>query len=75
MTVIMKNLCCIGSMHQMTDAFLKDLNKGRENERVVYSHHVLEAGIVPGDGFVVSIGSEFIENKNENICLRRFLIS
>ncbi len=45
----------------------KTLNKGKENEQTVYYHHVLEAKIVLGDGFVVSIGSEFIENEDENV--------
>lgn len=154
MTVIMKNICCIDSMQQMTDEFIKDacvknlctalgvpeheflphyvtvneflskmdtaeleklrgqmihallrrrkfedarllgkywmvifdatglfhfkerhcpnclkktLNKGTENEQHVYYHHVLEAKIVLGEGFVVSIGSEFIENEDENV--------
>ncbi len=42
----------------------KDLHKGTENEKTVYYHHVLEAKIVLGDGFVVSIGTEFIENED-----------
>ena len=154
MTVIMKNVCCIGSMQQMTDEFIKDecvknlctalgvpeheflphyvtineflsrmdtgeleklrsqmvhallrrrkfenarllgkywmvifdatglfhfkerhcphclkkvLDKGTENEQAVYYHHVLEAKIVLGDGFVVSIGTEFIENESEDV--------
>lgn len=148
MTVIMKNVCCIGSMQQMTDEFLKDecvknfctvlgvpeheffphyvtineflskmeageleklrsqmvhallrrrkfedarllgkywmvifdatglfhfkerhclkkvLNKGTKEEQTVYYHHVREAKLVFGEGFVVSIGTEFIENKD-----------
>lgn len=44
----------------------KTLNKGTENEQPVYYHHVLEAKIVLGDGFVISTGSEFIENEDEN---------
>ncbi len=154
MTVIMKNVCCIGSMQQMTEEFLKDecvknlcaalgvpeheflphyvtineflskmdtgeleklrsqmvhallrrrkfeqarllgkywmvifdatglfhfkerhyphclkkvLNKGTKEERTVYYHHVLEAKLVLGDGFVVSIGTEFIENEHEDV--------
>jgi len=154
MTVIMKNVCCIDSMQQMTDEFLKDecvknlctalsvpeheflphyvtinaflskmdteeleklrsqmihallrrrkfedarlpgkyrmvvfdatglfrfkerhcphclkkvLHRGEENEQAVYYHHVLEAKIVLGDGFVVSIGTEFIENESEEV--------
>ena len=45
----------------------KTLNKGTEKEQAVYYHHVLEAKLVLGDGFVVSIGSEFIENEDENV--------
>ena len=45
----------------------KVLNKGMENEQAVYYHHVLEAKIVLGDGFVVSIGTEFIENESEDV--------
>ncbi len=32
-----------------------------------YYHHVLEAKLVLGDGLVISIGTEFIENENENV--------
>lgn len=154
MTVIMKNVCCISSMQQMTDEFIKDecvknlctvlgvpeheflphyvtineflskmdtgeleklrgqmihallrrrkfedarllgkywmvifdatglfhfkerhcphclkkvLNKGTKEEQTVYYHHVLEAKLVLGDGFVVSIGTEFIENEDEDV--------
>ena len=45
----------------------KDLHKGNENEKTVYYYHVLEAKIVLGDGFAVSIGTEFIENENEDV--------
>lgn len=45
----------------------KTLNKGKENEQTIYYHHVLEAKLVLGDGFVISIGSEFIENEDENV--------
>lgn len=45
----------------------KVLNKGTKNEQAVYCHHVLEAKIVLGDGFAVSIGTEFIENENEDV--------
>jgi len=45
----------------------KTLNKGKGNEQTIYYHHVLEAKLVLGDGFVVSIGSEFIENEDENV--------
>ena len=45
----------------------KVLHKGTENEKEVYYHHVLEAKIVLGDGFVVSTGTEFIENESEYV--------
>lgn len=45
----------------------KVLNKGTKEERTVYYHHVLEEKLVPGDGFVVSIGTEFIENEHEDV--------
>lgn len=45
----------------------KVLNKGTKDEQAVYYHHVLKAKIVPGDGFAVSTGTEFIENENEDV--------
>lgn len=45
----------------------KVINKGTKEEKAVYYHHVLEAKLVLGDGFVVSIGTEFIENEDENV--------
>ena len=39
--------------------------KGTAEEKEIYYHHVLEAKLVLGDGFVVSIGMEFIENEAE----------
>lgn len=45
----------------------KVVNKGTPEEKAVYYHHVLEAKLVLGDGFVVSIGTEFIENENEDV--------
>lgn len=45
----------------------KVLNKGTEDEQAVYCHHVLEAKLVLGEGFAVSIGTEFIENENEDV--------
>lgn len=45
----------------------KVLNKGKKDERTVYYHHVLEAKLVVGDGFVISIGTEYIENENEDV--------
>lgn len=45
----------------------KMVNKGTPEEKAVYYHHVLEAKLVLGDGFVVSMGTEFIENENEDV--------
>lgn len=45
----------------------KVVNKGTAEEKEIYYHHVLEAKLVLGDGFVVSIGTEFIENENEDV--------
>jgi len=44
----------------------KTFNKGTEEEKTVYYHQVLEAKIVLGDDFIVSIATEFIENPVEN---------
>ena len=41
-------------------------NKGTEEEIVNYHFDVLEAKIVLGEGLIVSIGSEFIENNGED---------
>jgi hypothetical protein len=41
-------------------------NKGTEEEKTVYMHHVLEAKLVAGD-MVLSIGTEFIENESEDV--------
>lgn len=43
------------------------MNKGTAEEKEIYYHHVLEAKLVSGDGFVVSIGTGFIENENEDV--------
>ena len=45
----------------------KVMNKGTPEEKEIYYHHVLEAKLVLGEGFVVSIGTEFIENENEDV--------
>ena len=45
----------------------KVLNKGTKEEKEIYYHHVLEAKLVLGDGLVISIGTEFIENEDENV--------
>jgi hypothetical protein len=44
----------------------KTFNKGTEEEKTVYYHQVLEAKIILGEDFVVSIATEFIENPAEN---------
>lgn len=41
-------------------------NKGTDEEKTVYMHHVLEAKLVVGD-MVLSIGTEFIENESEDV--------
>ena len=48
-------LCCAGV------SLKKIINKGTKEEKAVYYHHVLEVKLIPGDGFVVSMGSEFID--------------
>ena len=45
----------------------KVMNKGTLEEREIYYHHMLEAKLVLGDGFVISIGTEFIENVSEDV--------
>lgn len=45
----------------------KVINKGTPEEKEIYYHHVLEAKLVLGDGFVISIGTEFIENEAEDV--------
>lgn len=45
----------------------KVVNKGTAEEKEIYYHHVLEAKLVLGDGFVISIGTEFIENESEDV--------
>lgn len=37
------------------------------NETVIYYHHVTEAKLVLSDNIVVSLGTEFIENGDENV--------
>jgi hypothetical protein len=44
----------------------KTINKGKEDEKTIYYHNVLEAKLVLGDGLVVSIATEFIENPKES---------
>lgn len=45
----------------------KVLNKGTKEEKTIYYHHVLEAKLVLGKDLVISIGTEFIENEDENV--------
>ena len=45
----------------------KVINKGNQEEKAIYYHHVLEAKLVLGDGFVISMGTEFIENESEDV--------
>jgi hypothetical protein len=45
----------------------KTVNKGTEDEKTFYYHQVLEAKIVLGDDLIISIATEFIENKKENV--------
>lgn len=45
----------------------KVINKGTPEEKEIYYHHVLEAKLVLGDGLVISIGTEFIENESEDV--------
>jgi hypothetical protein len=44
----------------------KTYHKGTAEETTIYYHMVLEAKLVLGNGLIVSIGSEFIENPEEN---------
>lgn len=44
----------------------KTTKKGTPDEKTTYYHHVLEAKIVLGPDFVVSIATEFIENPAKN---------
>lgn len=45
----------------------KVVNKGTSEEKEIYYHHVLEAKLVLGNGFVISIGTEFIENEADDV--------
>ena len=47
---------------------LRDVRKDEYGKSVVrYYHKVLEAKLVLGDGFVISLGTEFIENEREDV--------
>jgi len=43
----------------------RTINKGKEDEHTFYYHQVLEAKIVLGDDFIISMATEFIENTEE----------
>jgi len=45
----------------------KTMHKGTKEEKTYYYHNVLEAKVVLGDNLVISMGTEFIENENENV--------
>ena len=49
--------------HCLTQTF----NRGKEDEKTVYSHKVLEAKIVLSKDIVISIATEFVENEGENV--------
>ena len=50
------------------DHCLKSTYKTEDGkERVYYYHKVLEAKLVLGDGLVISLGTEFIENESEDV--------
>ena len=44
----------------------KTVNKGTPEEKTVYYHQVLEAKLVLGDGMIISLATEFIENPRAN---------
>lgn len=44
----------------------KTYNKGTDEEKTIYMHHVLEAKLIIGN-MVFSIGTEFIENESEDV--------
>ena len=44
----------------------KTVNKGTPEEKTVYYHQVLEAKLVSGDGMIISLATEFIENPRAN---------
>ena len=47
---------------------LRDVRKDENGKQVVrYYHKVLEAKLVLGTGFVISLGTEFIENEKEDV--------
>lgn len=58
-------LFCFDERH-CEHCLTKTVNKGKPDEKTYYYHQVLEAKIVFGDGLVISIATEFIENPKEN---------
>ena len=69
--MILKNICSIESMQEMNEVFnedtcVKKIYKvlGLE-EKTIYYHQVLEAKLVLGEGMVISLATEFIENSRE----------
>jgi len=58
-------LFCFKERH-CPNCLTKTYNKGKEDEKTVYYHTVLEAKLVLGDSLIVSIATEFIENPEEN---------
>lgn len=59
-------LCCFRERH-CKHCLAKTIKKGTAEEKTIYYHQVLEAKIVLGDDLVISIATEFIENKKENV--------
>jgi hypothetical protein len=43
----------------------KTTNKGKDNEKTIYFHNVLEAKLICSNGFAISIGTEWIENEED----------
>ena len=64
---LMPQVCSIFRKGTAPHCLKKVINKGTKEEKAVYYHHVLEAKLVLGDGVVVSMGTEFIENEDENV--------
>lgn len=44
----------------------KTIHRGTEEEKTIYYHQVLEAKLVLGEGMVVSLATEFIENSRKD---------
>lgn len=43
----------------------KTYNRGKDNEKTVYFHNVLEAKLICENGFCISLGTEWIENEDD----------